>query len=308
MRMWAILLLALPASALAHGGEPHADPSMSGLRAAWSFPPLVLMPLLVSAGLYGAGILRLWSRTGVGRGVRTWQVLAFAAGWLSLAGALLSPLHRLGERLFIAHMVEHEILMVIGAPLIVLARPLGAMVWALPARGRHWAGALNRSGPVRALSGFLRDPLAATLLHGVALWMWHLPSLYALALSDERLHWLQHVSFLGTAFLFWSAMLRGKAGRLAQGPAVFYLFVTALHSGFLGILLTVAKAPLYPTQMAASAEWRLTPLEDQQLAGLVMWVPAGIVYAGAALWLAGLWINGAKPETAGRSIHGPAKG
>jgi cytochrome c oxidase assembly factor CtaG len=248
---------------------------------------------MVSAGLYLAGTWRVWRRAGWGRGVRFAQAGSFWLGWILLALALVSPLHWLGERLFVAHMFEHEILMVIAAPLLVAARPGGAMIWAFPARWRAGLGGLARVPSLARLWRTLSDPLAATILHGVALWVWHMPLLYNAALAHDGIHWLQHLSFFVTALLFWWSLIWGRARQRGYGAAVFYLFATALHSGVLGILLAVSKHLWYPGQATIAAQWGLTPLEDQQLAGLVMWVPAGMVYAAAALVLAGLWIAGA---------------
>jgi len=94
----------------------------------------------------------------------------------------------------------------------------------------------------------LTDPLIATVLHGVALWAWHIPALFDAALASHRLHWLQHVSFFASALLFWWSLLRGRARTRGYGAAVMYLFATSLHSGFLGILLALARQPLYPLQ------------------------------------------------------------
>jgi putative membrane protein len=281
----AVILVALlvPTWAHAHEGGAHGYP--------WTFAPWVTVPLALSGLLYLVGVKRLWARAGQGRGVRNWQVLCFALGWTSLLGALVSPLHALGERLFTAHMTEHEILMVVGAPLLVVARPIGGMLWALPPEMRRTLGGIGRVPVLERLWAWLVDPLTATTLHGIALWVWHLPALYEPALTNSLVHWLQHLSFFVTALFFWWSLLRGRARQRGYGAAVFYLFVTALHSGFLGILLAVARAPLFPNQTSVATEWGLTPLEDQQLAGLIMWVPAGIVYAGAALALAALWIQ-----------------
>lgn len=295
------LMFAAP-PAFAHGGLAGSDNGR--FFAQWSFAPLVILPLLASALVYARGVARLWRVAGPGRGAQVWQVSSFAAGWLALAAALVSPLHKLGEKLFTAHMIEHEILMVIAAPLIVVARPFGAFVWGLSPRARRTLGWFRRSKFYRRLRAVVVNPFAATLLHGVALWVWHLPLFYGWALDHDLVHWLQHVSFLGTAFLFWAAMLNRGAGAGAYGPAVFYLFVTALHSGFLGILLTVARAPVYPAQTQVAADWGMTALEDQQLAGLVMWVPAGIVYAAAALACAALWI--ARSGQAEKNAHASA--
>jgi cytochrome c oxidase assembly factor CtaG len=182
-------------------------------------------------------------------------------------------------------------MMAVAAPLLVVARPLATMFWALPQGWRGPLGGATRLPALRALWRVLTNPLAATILHGAALWAWHLPALFNAALDSEALHWLQHVSFFGTGLFFWWAILNGRLRERGYGAAIFYLFATALHSGFLGILLTFAPAPLYAGQDAAAA-WGLTRLEDQQLAGLIMWVPAGLVYAAAALALMALWVNG----------------
>jgi len=270
------LLALLPTDAMAHGGT----------EGGWFSEPWMLVPLLLAAGLYAAGLARLWGSAGAGRGIRPWQAACYAAGWLTLAGALVSPLHVAGTESFAAHMVEHELIMAVAAPLLVLARPVGAYLWAFPRHARPALVGGFRSRPLRAAWRMLRDPVVATVLHGVALWAWHLPAAFNAALFDEGMHTLQHASFLVTALFFWWAM-RERGG----GLAVLCLFATSVHGTLLGALLTIAPRPLY----AYAA-----PLEDQQLAGLIMWVPAGMVYAGAALALCARWIE--------RRIPSPAPG
>ena len=269
----------LPNCAFAHGGESDAP--------AWTWDPWVLVPLLLSGGLYLRGTLVLWRRAGWGRGIRPWRVASYALGWLALAGALLSPLHWLGERLFTAHMVEHEAVMAVAAPLLALARPVGAFVWALPAGLRRALGRAARRHAVRAVWSGVTRPLTATIVHGGVIWLWHIPALFDAALIGLLLHRLQHLSFLVSALAFWWALVR----RCDRGAAVLHLFATATHTGLLGALIVLAPSVLYRQQTADSASWGLTALEDQQLAGLVMWIPAGTVYAGAALALAALWIR-----------------
>jgi putative membrane protein len=289
MRPLAVLLLILPTAALAHGGHEHA----ASTESMWTWNPLVVAPLALSAILYTLGTARLWRHAGVGRGVRVWQALCFAGGWAMLFGALVAPLHWLGERLFAAHMIEHEVLMATAAPLIALSRPGGAMLWGLPPSWRAAVGGATQAGAFVAIWRWLIHPAVATAIHGIALWAWHAPLLYNAALRDDLVHWLQHVSFLATALLFWWALLRGRERERGYGNAVFYLFLTAAHSGFLGVLIALARREIYPLQTAAAGDWGLTALQDQQLAGLIMWVPAGIIYAAAGLILAGLWIAGA---------------
>jgi cytochrome c oxidase assembly factor CtaG len=290
----------LPGNAWAHAGHVH----WSELDTSWTWDPWITVPLAVSLILYSVGVSRLWRRAGRGRGVRVWQVACFALAWLLLVAALVAPLHWLGERLFYAHMIEHEILMVMAAPLLVVARPVGAMLWAIPAGWRRGLGGAARDRIAAALWRWLTDPTVATVLHAVALWGWHVPAFYDAALSSDRLHWLQHVSFFATALLFWWSLLRGRSRERGYGAAVLYLFATSLHTGLLGVLLAMARQPLYPMQTRTTLEWGLTPLEDQQLAGLIMWVPAGMIYAVAALALAGVWIarSGGSSRAMGHAV------
>lgn len=291
----AALLTIIASDAAAH--EAGVGPESS-----WSFF-VAAPPLALAALAYGVGMSRLWAASGLGRTVHLRRAACFAAGWLSLAFALLSPLERIAAELFTAHMIEHEILMVVAAPLLVLSRPLVPVLWSLPRRARLAAGKALRSrallAPLRKATG----PLSATALHATALWLWHAPGLYEVALINQSVHWLQHFSFLSTALLFWWAMLFGR-GRETHGVSIFYLFATTLHSGFLGILLSLARTPLYPTQGFAAAEWGLSPLEDQQLAGLIMWVPGGMIYLAAALTLAALWIGDSSASRDGENHHG----
>ena len=109
------------------------------------------------------------------------------------------------------------------------------------------------------------------------------------ALADEAVHVLEHVTFLGSAWLFWDVVWgASRRSVLAEGPAILLLFTTALHSGILGALITFAPTPWYQNYATTTAAWGLTPLADQQLAGVIMWVPAGMVYLGATLALLGL--------------------
>jgi cytochrome c oxidase assembly factor CtaG len=264
----------------------------------WTLDLTITVPLALTALLYGLGVARLWRRAGAGHGVSFVQAMLFAAGWLAMAGALLSPLHDLSRRLFVAHMVEHETMMIVAAPLLVLSCPIGAMLWALPQGWRRGLGGAVRHRAFATFWAALTAPLVATTLHGVAIWGWHEPRLFQAALEIEWAHWLQHLSFFATALVFWWALI--SAGRARHGSAVAHLFATALHTSFLGILLVFAPHLWYAPMSAASA-WGLTPLEDQQLAGLVMWIPAGLIYAGAALALAASWIS-----TSSRHVGEPA--
>jgi cytochrome c oxidase assembly factor CtaG len=208
--------------------------------------------------------------------------VAFWSGWGTLGVALISPVHALGTVLFAAHMVQHELLMLVAAPLLVLGRPLPRFLRALPLPWRRQLGTVSQS--LRHSWRALPHPLIAWILHAAALWVWHVPRLFQATLTSELAHACQHLSFFGTALYFWWALLHGHQKLQDYGVAVLAVFTTALHSSLLGALLTLAPTPWYAVY-AHTAAWGLTPLEDQQLGGLIMWIPAGAIYLLAALTL-----------------------
>ena len=251
----------------------------------WSFEPWTVALLAIGMALYLAGITRLWRRAGTGRGIRKSEALMWSAGWLTLVGALVSPLDPLGESLFSAHMAQHELLMVVAAPLLVLGRPLAAWTWALPASWRAGAGSAFRRRGWRLAWATLTHPVMAWSLHALALWGWHLPTLFEAALAHPSVHALQHFSFLGTALLFWWTIL-GSIDRRRQGAALASLFTTMMHTGALGALMTLSPLLWYSHYAATSAAYGLDPLVDQQLGGLIMWIPASVAYLAVGLAIA----------------------
>jgi len=272
-------MMALPA--MAHGDDARAS------EPAWTFDPWIIVPLGALAVLYGVGTARLGRRVRRPRGMRT-RICLYSAGILALACALLSPLHWLGEHLFAFHMIEHEIVMAVSAPLIVLARPIGVLLWGLPGRARLVAAMMMRAPLMRGLWDWGTGATSSTILHGVAIWIWHVPMLFDLAVTNPAMHRLQHLSFFATAIFFWWALV----WRSDYGSAAWHLFLTMIHTSVLGALMALAPRVLYIAQTQTAMAWGLTPLEDQQLAGMIMWVPAGTIYAGAALTMLALWIRG----------------
>jgi putative membrane protein len=276
-------MLFTAAAALAHSGEPLRP---HDLWTAWEFEPGVVLPLLLSALLYAVGARST-------RGVARFQRACFWSGWTVLALALVSPLHPLGGALFSAHMAQHEILMLIAAPLLVLSRPLVPFLWGLPFAWRRAAGRWSKAGPVQGAWRWLTAPFVAWTVHAVVLWVWHAPPLFQATISSELVHSAQHASFLVSALLFWWALFFAR-DRIGYGMGVLYVFTTAIHTGILGALLTFAPSLWYPEYGETAPNWGLTGLEDQQIGGLIMWVPAGTVYtiAGLALFAACLRNSG----------------
>ncbi|HEY6138401.1 MAG TPA: cytochrome c oxidase assembly protein [Thermoanaerobaculia bacterium] len=251
----------------------------------WSWDPLVVALLAITFVLYTFGVRRPRRRSHSAGMAGALHIISFYAGWLALVIALVSPLDHLSEVLFSAHMAQHEVLMVVAAPLLVLGRPLLAFLWAMPARWRLPLASWTQRAPVAASWRAITNPAVATIVHAVALWTWHLPSLYQATLKSDAIHAVQHSSFLFSATLFWWALIHGRWGRLGYGVAVGYVFVTAAHSGALGALITFAPNVIYPIYGA---------LDDQQLAGLIMWIPAGVLLTIAAVGLMVGWLREAE--------------
>jgi putative membrane protein len=293
-----LLVIVLGRIVSAHEFEIPGPQNTTELLRAWTFEPGVVAPLVTSAVLYVLGIARLRRRSP--RSIRRSDIAYFWLGWAALVFALVSPVHAWGSVLFSAHMTQHELLMLIAAPLLVLGRPLVPFLWALP---KSWAITLARwskLGPWEKIWRTISNPVVAWLLHALVLWAWHAPLLFQATLENESVHALQHASFLFSALLFWWAVIHGRQRALGFGLAVLYMFTTALHSGLLGALLTFANSVWYPAYADRTAAWGLTPLEDQQIGGLIMWIPAGLVYIAAGLALFAGWLR--ESETRARSL------
>ncbi|MGV3572690.1 MAG: cytochrome c oxidase assembly protein [Ramlibacter sp.] len=228
----------------------------------WSLAPA---PLLALAGLCWA------TRRGTARG----RALAWS-GCLLCALAWLSPLCRLGATLAAAHMVQLMVVIAAGA-LLALGWPAG-----------KGAGTAEPEGPSR-----LRT---MTLLHALVLWTWHVPAVYTAILADAAVHVAAWGLLLASAFGFWRAAL--QAAPMQPLAALLAVLATMAHTGLLGALLTLAGRPLYAVQAAGARAWGLEPLADQQLAGLLMWVPGGVAYFAVAIALSWrmLHASDARPE------------
>jgi putative membrane protein len=272
----------------------------AGLWHRWTLDPLVILALGGAAVAYGWGIRRLW-RVRAGRGVPAWRAVAFGAGLLTVGAALVSPIHAAGGVLLWAHMLQHLLLVSVAAPLLVLGAPAVPLGITVPPAWRRWGRRVARRGvPAGAWRAF-RHPLTGWLAAFAALVLWHVPVLYDLAARDGALHAAEHASFLGTSIMFWWAVFP-PAGhrRLARGADMLYVVSASLYGSALGALFTFAGSPLYPlyaSHAAALRSFGLTPLQDQQLAGLIMWIPFGAIYLVVAAVLFVQWLEAVERET-----------
>ena len=201
-------------------------------------------------------------------GLFTWRLCsdrterAYAAAAMVLAVLLfVSPFCALTSALFSARVTHHVLLTAAIAPLLVMA---------IPSRRFRFAGALPVWTAVQAL----------------IFWLWHAPGIYSQALSSDLIYWAMQLSLLGTSIGFWSALRRASAP-----AAVAALLGTTVQMGLLGALITFAGVPLYVPHLLVTDAWGFTPLQDQQLAGLIMWAPAAGLYLAAALVLVHRWFT-----------------
>jgi putative membrane protein len=271
----------------------HGTVAPEAVWSAWTFEPLTIAALLAAGGLYGAGVARLRRRR-VGRYAAR-RIAAFYAGLSTLAVALFSPVHALGATLFSAHMVQHLLLILVAAPLLVVGEPVSPALVVAPRWLRRIYGASRRLAVVTPLRHALAAPVCVWALGALAMWSWHLPELYAAGLSHPLWHALEHASFLATAVAVWTLVVHagGRAG-WGYGAAILVVFGTALQGAALGAVLTFATRPLYPGHLAGASAWGIAPLTDQQLAGLIMWVPGGAAYVLVMALLFLAWLRDAE--------------
>jgi cytochrome c oxidase assembly factor CtaG len=246
--------------------------------------------LLLAAGgvMYLVGTRELDRR---GARVRRVERGAFWIGWLAMVAAITPPMDAAAAKAFSSHMAQHELLMLIGAPLVIVGRPILPWLWALPARMRPVAAVGLQSHGLSGLWRVMTLPALAWAVHGAVVWLWHAPLFYEAALESEAVHAVQHATFVGTAVLFWWGLIYGRYGRAAYGASALFVFVTMMHTGALGALFALSTSPYYPLYRERAAAAGIDPVSDQQLAGLYMWIPSGIVLTVFALALMLAWLS-----------------
>lgn len=234
------------------------------------------LPLLAALLIAELGYIVVWAwRTSHERGEhRSWAALAlFTSGLMVVAFAIVSPIGANDERLLSMHMIEHDLLMWVGAPLLVM----GALP--LVADGRWLPAALRRS------IAFLTRPVVAFTISTVLLWAWHAPPAYDLALTSLPVHGVEHLCYLAGYFIYWWPLIAAPSmlgGLQSSAARVGYLVAGATQSGLLGALLTFAGSVWYPHYSLVPGATVASALADQRWAGALMWFPGAIVFAVAA--------------------------
>lgn len=222
------------------------------------------------------------------------QLIAFAASQVVILFAIFSPLSEISTTLFSAHMLQHVLLMLVAAPLFASSSPLRLLLFVLPPGSRQalwmmWVSVSRR----RWVSALWTKPWIAWAAFATMLWVWHLPSLYELAVEHSALHATEHLGLFGSSALFWRNILSGRSTRhAAVGPNLFYLLTMAVHTGTLGALFSFAPEPVYAVYASAAPipGWRA--LDDQQVAGLIVWIVGASTFVAVACAVFLDWLNG----------------
>jgi putative membrane protein len=305
MRLGILLLLVLPAPAWAHG---VAVPPDALWWKQWNPDPVILLNLAALSCAYAYGLRRLRAARVEPAAIGPRQAWAFAAAIGFLLVALVSPVDAFAGDLLWVHMVQHMVIMNLAAPLFVFGAPGRVLLWCLAPTERATVGRLRNAFFRRGVPRYLFwQPVTLWVLYALVLWLWHLPALYEAALRSQMIHDLQHLIFFITSCLFWRVLF-DPVGRLRMGraPAVLYLFLTSLHATVLGVFMALAPRLWYPTYAGRTEPWGLGALEDQQLAGYIMWMPACMAYAVIAAWLFASWLaeeTNPAPGPAPRARH-----
>lgn len=298
--------LLLPAAAAAHSGAVLPGSIAEVLRDGWTADPATLLPVAIATGWYAFGVARAM-KEGRAAALSPGGTIAFAGGIAVVLLALQSPIDVVSEDLFSVHMVQHLLLMLVAPPLFVCSDCLLMFLRALAPRERKLVARVWVSAKIGRGYHFIMHPIPVWLLTCGTFVFWHAPGPYQWAIENNAIHILEHLSFFATSLMFWTLVLpiHNRRPRLDHGAALLLVIATAVLSGLPGALMIFAPRPLYPAHAAGAARWGLTLMEDQQLAGLLMWIPAGTVYVAAAAWIFLEWLRAAEARASrslGRSI------
>lgn len=235
------------------------SPPIPGLLAErWNLDPVLIAVLVASALAYAIGA----ARAGLGRSERA----LFLAGWAIVGFALVSPLCSLSVALFSVRVGQHMLITLVGAPLVVMGRPLAAM--------RALAGGWGDTGLVRHPGG-----LSSGVAFALMLWLWHMPGPYAATFRSDSIYWLMHLTLFGSALALWGCLLAGRSESLTS---LLLGIGTSIQMGLLGAILTFAGRTRFGEHVLTAPSWGYTPLQDQQLGGILMWIPGCSIFVAAA--------------------------
>lgn len=277
------------------------DPITSATLRSWEWRAEVLIPLIVAGVVYFVGWRRLrlrgQRRASLANG---WRLLAYWLGIALIALALLSPIDVLASQLFFMHMIQHLLLVMLAPPLLMLANPMPFLLWGLPSGLRRRAGrvlssVLHRQSSSRRYLRAVTGPGVAWMLFVIFLIGWHDPNLYQAALRSDVVHDFEHLTFFGTAMLYWWHVVGAGPHihkRFSRPARVMYVIAAIPPNMLTGIAIAFAGQVIYTYYLSVPRLWGMTALDDQTLAGVIMWVPGSMMYIIAVLILTARWLQG----------------
>jgi putative membrane protein len=288
------LALAVPSISMAHG-SPAPAPSFPGVLLQWRLEPIVLLGL-ATASIGWVMLARRVAARHPGHPHPAWRSAAFLSGLVVLALALLSPIEAYEGQLFSVHMLQHMLLELVAAPLLLLGAPATLALRAATPLVRAQLLSVLHSRVVTVIS----FPLLAWVLFAAVNWGWHFSTLYDQALETPWLHDVQHLTFLGAALLFWWPVVGADPARwrLPHPVRLFYLFLAMPQNSFLGIALMSAPTALYPHYLSNVRDWGPTPAVDQSVGGMLMWVGGDVVFLLAMGFVVAAWVRAEDRRTA----------
>ena len=264
------------------------DPTLSVVLLSWAWRPEIILTLGLAATVHLLGRWRL-KRRGGSRLVQPWRSISYLSGLAILWIALMSPIDVLSSQFFFMHMIQHLLLVMIAPPLLLIADPMPIMLWGLPATLRREIGRwLRPESPVRRTVRSLTSPGLVWFYFVTAVVGWHDPRLYNLTLESDLVHDLEHLTFFGTAVLFWWHII-GSAPhihkRLSLGVRIGYALSVVPVNALTGIAIAFASEPIYEYYTTVPRLGEMTVVQDQMLGGVIMWIPGSMMYLIAALIL-----------------------
>ncbi len=287
-----------PAVAAAHDGTAAESGQILEALTVWGFDPLGVVLTLILAAAYAWGYRRLRAAVAAdpaAPGARRfhfsrWRPAAFAGGIVLMLLALVSPIDTYSDDLFWMHMIQHVLILMVIAPLLLLGAPATlALRAASPRVRRQYVVPLLNS---RLLQILLYPPVAILVLVG-AIWIWHIPALYDAAIGSELLHFIEHSTFLSGGLLFWWLIIGVDASHLRPGhiARVAILIVAILQNLALGLILTSLGAAAYESyaKLEGLRDWGPSALTDQRIGAGIMWVPGTMMFALAVLVIVYYW-------------------
>ena len=275
------------------------DRTFVGFLTSWDIRAEIVIPQVILLTIYIIGWLRLRRK---GAKIATnWRLVSYVTGIAFLAIALMSGIDIFQYNLFVMHMIQHEILMMVVPPLIFLAAPMPISFWGLPRPWRLQLGRIfGKRATVREILVYLSTPGFIWLVFTIVLWLWHDPSAYDTATNNQFIHDIEHLSFFFASMLLWWH-ITGAAPRIHKSRSyAIRMAVVALsyvQNMILGVGITMWGQVIYKHYATVPRIWIGDPLTDQTYGGIIMWIPGGMMYGLTIIVLIGLWIKESERET-----------